>query len=428
MCTTTNRTQTPSKEKLRQIVKPTVAGPPPGLFPPAFTLLDNNTEEDSILRQEFDVARAQNKFKNLPFALIDYTGSKPFYLGHNDKKQTFIASMAKIGVLFAALWLRKTARENARKSKANTLDEVLNELAAKWLVEVKPFPDRFKKNVVPSKTWPPNLKNIFDGRKENNGEWKLDFKTDHNFKLPDRRDSLKSLEVFAEMSEKTAALKASKRSAINPLGFRDRLELMTSWSDNMAAASCVNALGYQFINGCLEHAGLYNRNKTTGGGLWMSLNYDGGLDGIDFQQTTAQGGTAQVVANVMWLAATKKLIDQEASEDWLMMTDKQTFTDQPNPIPSNSTTIIGEKLFREEHLNIKKLNSKIGIYYETNTVNGQQVDSNFHYSDVANIIQNDIGLVKYVIAICFSGTNDRPARVLKDLAFELATIIESEHI
>ena len=428
MCTTTNRTQTASREKVRQIIKPTIAGPPPGLFPTPFILLDNNTDENSILRQEFDFVKAKTKFKKLPFALIDYTGSTPFYLGHNDKKQTFIASMAKIGVLFSALWLRKTARENARKSTANTLFEVLDELTTKWTLLPKPFPERFIKNKIPSKTWPPNLKDIFDGQKLPNGEWKLDFKSDHNFKLPDRRDSLASLNTFAGMSEKTAALKKAKRAAINPLGFRDRLELMTSWSDNIAAASCINALGYQFINGCLEKAGFYNRDKTTGGGLWMSLNYDGAPDGSDFQQTTAQGGTAQVVANTMWLAVNKKLIDLEASEDWLMMTDKQTFTDQQNPIPSNSTTIIGEMLFREQNLNIKKLNSKIGIYYETKKVGGQEVDSNFHYSDVANVVQNDIGLVKYVIAICFSGNTDLPARVLKELAFELATVIESEHI
>jgi hypothetical protein len=130
----------------------------------------------------------------------------------------------------------------------------------------------------------------------------------------------------------------------------------------------------------------------------------------------------------MWLAATNKLIDTDASHDWLMMTDKQTFTDMPDPLPSNSTSIIGEELSMARLLNIKKLNSKIGIYYDTKIVNGQPVESNFHYSDVAYIVQDDIGIVKYVIAICFSGNTDRPARVLKDLAFELATIIESEHI
>jgi hypothetical protein len=290
MCTTTNRSQTASKDKLRRIIKPTAPvnpGPPPGFFPTPFTLLNDNADPNSVLAQEFAHLKTISKYKNLPFALIDFTGNQPVYLGNNDKKQTFIASMAKIGVLFAALWLRKTVRENARKSTAATLTEVLDELTAKWANEPKPFSERFKKNTIPSSTWPPDLKQIFQGKRLPNGDWQLDFKEDHNFKMPDRRASLAALNTFAKMSEKTEALKKLKRAAINPLGFRDRLELMIGWSDNIGAASCINTLGYQFINGCLEKAGLYNRDKTTGGGKWMSLNYDGALDGLDFQKTTA---------------------------------------------------------------------------------------------------------------------------------------------
>ncbi|MFC5412209.1 hypothetical protein ACFPMF_22985 [Larkinella bovis] len=431
MCTTTRSQTTAPREKVRKISKPVATappGPPPGLFPPVHPVLDYNAITGSILAHDFEVLKAKNKYKRLPFSLIDYTGSEVFYLGNNDKKQTFVASMAKIGVLFAALWLRKTVRENARKSTATTLSAVLDELTANWSQEEKPFPDRFKKNVVPSKTWPPNLNDIFDGKRLPNGEWQLDFKADHDFKAPNRAASLLALDPFDKMPVKTEAQKKAKRAVVNPLGFRDRLELMIGWSDNIAAASCINALGYQFINGCLEKAGFYQRDETTGGGLWVSRNYDGIQDGSDFQGVSPQGGTAQIVGSCMWLAANLKLIDADASKDWLLMMDKPDYTDQADPIPSYTRSFIGDELDRTQHLTLKKLNSKIGIYYKVTVINGQEHYSDFHYSDVANIVQNDIGLVKYVIAICFSGLTDNPPQVLQDLAFELATIIESAHM
>jgi hypothetical protein len=428
MCRTT-RPNPVAPKKLITIIKVPPPGPPPGLFPTAFTLLNDNSDPNSTLHQDFNFLKSNNRFKKLPFALIDYTSGSPVYLGNNDKKQFFVASMAKIGVLFAALWLRKTARENARKSTKTTIKEVIDELIAKWANEPKPFPDRFKKNFVASKTWPPNLHNILDGHKKSNGEWQLDFKSDHDFKVPNRTTSLNAINHFSKLPERTAAQKKAKRDKIDPLGFRDRLELMIAWSDNMAAASCIDSLGYQFINGSLEKAGFYNRDKTAGGGLWISLNYHGAAEGSDFQQTTGQGATAQVAATAMWLAATKKLIDREASEDWLMMMDKQRMTNQPAPrIPIFTTSLAGEELYNKQNLNILKMQSKIGIFYKTKKVNNQDVDYDFHYSDVVNIEQDDVGLVKYVFAICFSGLTDRPARVLKDLAFEMATIISSEHL
>lgn len=428
MCKTTNRgTQTaaPAAEQVRLLVKPkAVPAPPPGLFPVAYTLLDNNTDSSSDLSIQFNLVKAKSKYKRLPFALIDYTGGSAFYLGHNDKKQTFVASHAKIGILFAALWLRKTVKENAKKSTASTIDEVLDELTNKWSAEEKPFPDRFKKNVLPSKTWPPDLKKIFTGSKQSNGEWLLDFTSTNNFDNANRKASLAKLAPIDNMPEND-----TKRNAVNALGYRDRLELMIGWSDNMAAGSCLNAMGFQFVNGCLMKAGLYNTDKTNGGGLWITKNYDKIQDGSDFQQTTAQGSTAQVSANCFWLAANKKLIDQQASEDWLIMTAKQDYTNQANPIKSYTRSFIGDELSRTQLLDLNQLNSKLGIYYLKKKENGQDVYYDFHYSDAACVEEDRGGgnVLKYAIAICFSGTTDNTAKVLQDLSFELEKVVKAAH-
>ncbi len=430
MCTTTNRaTQVVSAaaEAVRIIAKPPAAvTPPPGLFPAAFTLLDNNRAAGDILFDAFKKVTAKAKYKRLPFAVIDYTSGTPAYLGNNDKNQTFVASQAKLGVLFAALWLRKTARENARKSTAADLAGVLSELTTKWLQTDKPFPDRFKKNIIPSKTWPPNLDDIFSGQ-FSNGEWKLDFTSAHDFRGAGRPASLDFLVPFDGMSESGEAAKNAKKAAIGALGFRERLELMVSWSDNIAAFSCVNALGYQFINGCLEAAGFYNRDKTKGGGFWMSKNYDRlGGDGSDFQQVSPQSTTAQIAANAMWLAVKNQLIDQESSEDWMLMTEKAYYTNNPNPPAGGIQSLIGDELGPKQQLHIAQLNSKIGIFFDERIKNGQKEYFNFHYSDTANVHEDDSvkGRLKYIISICFSGDTDNTAGVLSSLAFELEKAIK----
>ncbi|MBX3252640.1 MAG: hypothetical protein KF862_00760 [Chitinophagaceae bacterium] len=431
MCKTTNRathTASPAEKDLIEIEKVVPAQPPPGLFPPAHTILSANADTASPFFTAFAAVKAKSKYRSLPFAVIDYTNAaSPLYLGNNDKKPFFVASLAKIGALFAALWLRKTARANIRKSAASTFAEALEELKAKWTLEEKPFPDRFKKNVIPSATWPPKLEDIFTGNKLPNGDWTLDFTADLPFKGPDRAGSLEVLKPIDKMPEGSTATKKAKRTRINGLGFRDRLELMIGWSSNLAAASCINALGYQFINGCLESAGFYNRNKTTGGGLWLSRNYDGLFDGSDFQGKTQQGATAQAAANCMWLAAAKQLIDVEASEDWLLMMDKETYTDKPAPVPVFTRSFIGDELVKQGLL-LKELNSKIGIYYKTTKDSGgNEIYSDFHYSDVANVEESDPakGLLKYVIAICFSGSTDNDAKVLFDLSFELEKAVKA---
>ena len=64
----------------------------------------------------------------------------------------------------------------------------------------------------------------------------------------------------------------------------------------------------------------------------MSKNYDRlGGDGSDFQQVSPQSTTAQIAANAMWLAVKNLLIDQESSEDWMLMTEKAYYTNNPNP-------------------------------------------------------------------------------------------------
>ena len=337
MCKTKNRglliSANTSKDRVRQ--QPPLS-PLPNLFPPPYEL-EFNEGSDSFKQKLTDIA----KMYYMPCSIIDLTSTMPTYWGYStsngpeedrisDKKKYFLGSTAKIAVLFAALWLRKTVNENANAKDivANNGNDLLDELSAKWVAKNKePFPDQFKEKLpshqipkIPSNSWLPSLKDIFEV-KGNKGNWKIDFKTElgKNYNGSGRLTSLKGLSQHAEESFEK----------IKNLNFRDKLELMMGWSNNNAAASCINSLGYQFLQGCIKRAGFIDKKNKAG--ILFEGNYS-----IDFSQKKTgnppkpsyyQGGTSEVISKMMALAVTNNLYDDEISKDFLLFTNRKLALD-----------------------------------------------------------------------------------------------------
>jgi Beta-lactamase enzyme family len=352
-----------------------------------------------ILSNSFAAITAQPKFKGLRFALIDLTDTQPVYLGNNDVIQTFIASTAKIAVMYAALELRKAVQNNMRSVAGVDGDAKLKQLEAIWATSPKPYPNRS------GGPWPPRLSNIFEPTAATNGAWKVDFRSDHDFREPNRTKSLNTIATLHD-----------KPSLVN-LKFRDRMELMIGWSDNNATATCINDMGFQYLNGVLAAAGFYDKKAkaTDGGGLWIGSNYGTfpGLssrfqpnDGIDYQGITNQGSTAQVLARYMALVASKTLVDATASDEILIMTDRS----YARTVTGFNTRWIRDEL-ENKGRNVIEVHAKVGF------------TSGF-WSTAAYIIENRNGKVlKYVIACSFSPTQ----QTLKDLAVELSDAIATAH-
>jgi Beta-lactamase enzyme family len=97
------------------------------------------------------------------------------------------------------------------------------------------------------------------------------------------------------------------------LGFRDRLKLMIANSNNKAAASCIDDMGFQYVNGALASERLFD--EKSGMGLWIALDYGGHAWGKHVSGGWAQGATAKAVARFLALLERKKLVDAQSSEE-----------------------------------------------------------------------------------------------------------------
>ena len=283
----------PGKQKVAPIVKaPAVKPPPPGLFPTPYVIaLD---PAPAAMTTAFDTIKNKSAFKNILFALADLTGTKPIYFGHKDDQQTFIASTAKLAVMYVAIWLRYTLRENAKYITATDILDLTNKLKALFTPVARPFGTRFQ-----SHTWPPDLDDMFEITGNPAQGWKIEFTQDRDYNIANRTASLATLGPKHGVS----------LNVIKTLGFRDCIELMIGWSDNNATARCINALGFDFINETFVRAGFYDKNPATGGGLWISRNYAGLQLGADLQGVSPQSGTAKQLTRLMILAVQKKLFD-----------------------------------------------------------------------------------------------------------------------
>ncbi|MBX2924031.1 MAG: serine hydrolase [Chitinophagaceae bacterium] len=401
MCKTTNRatqTASPGEKELIQIQKqPAPSQPPPGLFPPVQTFVINGVPSQ-IMTGTFNTVKANAKFKDLRFALLDVTGSAPVYLGHNDTKHTFIASTAKIAVLFAAFWLRKTVRENAKGVNATDKNALFDGLKISWVGAAQKYPGKFSGHA-----WPPDLHTIFNATKKGNGEWEIDFTSDFDYSEPARGESLLNV---ADQHGKSL-------NVINGLGFRDRLELMIGWSDNNAAGSCINALGFQFVNGCMSAAGFFDENSTTIGGLWLSGNYAGTSFENDFknnnpQKITTQGGNAEVLARFMALLIKRKLADAETSQEMLMVMDRIVADELWDK--EYNTSWIRDELEKKGRV-ITQCFAKVGVF-------------GANFSEAAYLSEDtDAGMLRYAIGCSRAPSKQR----LKDLAVALANVVAAGH-
>lgn len=401
MCKTTNRatqTASPGEKDLITIPKQSATPlPPPGLFPPVQAFPMNGTPSQAMT-DAFNAVKTNTKFKDLRFALIDLTGAAPVYFGHNDTKHTFIASTAKIAVLFAAFWLRKTVRENAKGVNASDKNSLFDGLKISWMNTTQQYPGKFSGHA-----WPPDLHNIFDATKKSNGEWDIDFTSDFDYSEFARATAL--LDV-ADQHEKPL-------SVINGLGFRDRLELMIGWSDNNAAGSCINAMGFQFVNGCMSAAGFFDNNSSTAGGLWLSGNYAGTAFENDFknmnpQKITTQGGNGDVLARFMALLIKRKLVDADASQEMLSVMDR-IVADELWAKDYN-TSWARDELEKKGRV-ISQCFAKVGVF-------GANFSEATYVSEDA-----DSGMLRYAIGFARAPSKQR----LKDLAVALSDVVGAGH-
>jgi hypothetical protein len=242
--------------------------PPFPLEPqPVFWMMDPFTED------LIDDLRQDPRFANLAVAIIDLTlrsrkGNGRGWTtvaGWNLYDERFAASLVKIAALFAAFRLRHNVRAAAGEVDADDGKQLFQAITDDWKPVVQ--------TAVPAgKPDFPHLDRIFTPAGGRAG-WSVDFTP-----------------TFAK-----------------------HLRAMIEHSNNHSAAFCIDAIGFQYLNGALAAEGLYSDQF---GGLWLGANYAGRHWMLEpISRKTHQGATAKAVAHFLTLLEENRLVDPDSSEE-----------------------------------------------------------------------------------------------------------------
>jgi hypothetical protein len=199
--------------------------PYPTQAPPAFWI------DDPVIETMAAGLRKHPSFRNCAVTLVNLSqrtrnpdGSGFIkQTGWNGGQQRFAASLVKIAAMFAAYQLR------------HNLELAMNEVASDDRKDTVETIERDWKDVVRGSVDGaadfPQIDKIFQ-ISGTMGQWTVDFNNE----------------------------------------YRRHLIAMIEHSNNHSASVCIDRVGFQYINGALEAAGLYSRDT---GGIWLGANYAG---------------------------------------------------------------------------------------------------------------------------------------------------------
>jgi hypothetical protein len=196
----------------------------------------------------------------IPFSIADITTpGAPFPVAHyNGDEVDFIASEAKVMVLFAAIELRNMVRRLAQDKSINHAPALLSALhdlapkiqgAAQLIKDAKDV--RGRRVPIRDAQRLPDYARIFDFD-ESGGTLKVNFKG--------------AIDVDPDAHKKK-----------KDYDFGHSLYDMIANSGDETARNCIDAIGYAFMNGALEAGGFFERSTPadprTYRGLWIGGNY-----------------------------------------------------------------------------------------------------------------------------------------------------------
>jgi hypothetical protein len=304
------------------------------LFPPTPPTLINL---DVTLQTALDTAIAALETKRgiahgtlrPPFAIIDISaggGTPAPFAGYKADDMDYIASEAKVSIMFAGYALRDMVRRFAPSSGAATQADLFASLQSTIDPKIKTA-----SAIVAAATnitdvqRVPDYPTLFDAAKTG-GTWTIDFTP----------------------------------------GFVDSLDRMIIASDNNHAGRCVQAVGYGYMNGAFEACGFFDATKRVG--LWEAGDFldpahlPSGMTKWPYVRVNsvndgdvAQAGTACQMARLVALIDSGQVIDAASCTEMLSrladaakgrpgMTFDRPWIDRPSPRVIKKASIVANKL------------------------------------------------------------------------------------
>jgi hypothetical protein len=254
--------------------------------------------EDSTLKGSLDaaVAEALSQFRtllpdNLVISIVAISNTKPFEFKHAGIQfldNDYTASLVKVGVMYAAYELQKSVNKIVEKatggvSSPSVLFQNIHAEYDSWITE------RFREIL-------------------NKLEIKITAKIDTLITPP------KYEEIFDVVTISSGALTAMFKSE-----FDKNLHKMIIDGDNNAAAKCIEALGYSWINGALNAGGFFLPEIKKG--IWVGGTFTGSLEPIRIPSKNdgpaAQVAQTYMMANLYAHMFQETLVDDGSSTEML---------------------------------------------------------------------------------------------------------------
>jgi hypothetical protein len=215
----------------------------------------------------------------IPFTIAEVTsGTPPFPMaGYHDSEVDYIASEAKVAVMYAAFELRAMVRRFAAANPKISSTQILSQVAA--------VQNGLFLRAVPQLNAAKNI-------------------TDVN-----RQPS------YANVLAVSAAGVIDFTST-----YSTALQQMIVPSSDSDAATCIHGLGYSYLNGALSAGGFITANSAGSTGLWVAGDYLFGKGWHYVRGVTsandgpaAYAGTTQQMARMVALISTGALVDADSS-------------------------------------------------------------------------------------------------------------------
>ena len=304
---------------------------------------------------------------SIPFTFAEITtDNSPFpSANYRENEVHYIASEAKVAVMYAAYVLRDMVRRFAKLNGITKADELFAQLSLK-------MDSSILRSVAVIES-DPNL-------------------TDLN-RLPNYAA------VFSA-TQGTVNLNVNFSAAYNTA-----LENMIVPSDNNAAATCIHGLGYSYLNGALAAGGFFDANSSEGlwvagdfkeGKVWPYVRIQSVNDGL-----SAQAGTTSHMARLVSLIATKQLLDPLSCEEMLGRLHRSVRVDPPwagRPLILKKGCITHNKLGLGPLKSNKEVRSEVSVIDSPLTAGRKYVVAwqnlvslnPVGFADIATLIKNTI--------------------------------------
>lgn len=169
----------------------------------------------------------------IAIAVLNLDGTRPV-VGQHETEMYFSGSLLKVAAMYAAYQLRHAVNELAATVNASSADDFFNKVGTAFDPQIRNAVKLLTQNGIHHV---PKYKTIFTAKEVTPGKFTVDFRRDLN----------------------------------DPkLDFLTHLQRMIVHSINASAGFCIQALGYNWINGVLEKGGFFRNDKN---GIWLAGDY-----------------------------------------------------------------------------------------------------------------------------------------------------------